>query len=542
VATAGLSEATVLAGRYRVERRLGQGGMGAVYLVRHVRTGERLALKLLHASIAGDAHALERFRREAQAPAQIDSDHVARVVDADVAPEIGGAPFLVMEYLRGSDLGQHLAARGRLTPPEVVGYLAQAARALDKAHALGIVHRDLKPENLFLAERDDGTVTLKIVDFGIARVGTAAPQTSTGQMLGTPLYMAPEQITGQSALIGPRTDVWAIGLIAFQLLTGRHYWVFESLPQLALRVTSQPMPAPSTLDAAIGPGFDAWFLRCCARPLEQRFGSVGEAVAALGFALGTAAPAGPAEAYGATQMAPATTAGHAARAYSGPPPVALAGTPAPAHPSSSAQGTLTGSRGNGTRNAVLIVAGVLVLGFGGIVAAIAFFANPFAPGSTDNPSAPTVTPTMAPAQPTRDPCQVSCAKLAECTGIIDPQCETSCKSLPAFAACASREGCPAIAACALGSVCGGKGPEGTMSCRATSDCEGQCVTRGGDTTPCVCGCEHLMAPEHAPELAANNVCSLVRCADACRKPVNGAACLRCFTARCLGESMACRAH
>src|SRR4051812_31839016 len=139
-----LSPGTVLGGRYRVERTLGQGGMGAVYLVRHVRTEEKLALKLLHAGIAGNAVLVERFRREARAPAQIDSDHVARVVDADVAPELGGAPFLVMEFLRGRDLGHEVESRGALPPGEVVSYLAQAARALDKAHALGIVHRDLK--------------------------------------------------------------------------------------------------------------------------------------------------------------------------------------------------------------------------------------------------------------------------------------------------------------------------------------------------------------------------------------------------------------
>src|SRR5580704_15655299 len=142
-ATEGLSAGTVLAGRYRVERALGRGGMGAVYLVRHVRTEERLALKLIHASIAGNPELVERFRREARAPAQIDSDHVVRVLDADVAPEIGGAPFLVMEFLRGRDLEHEIAARGRLPPEEVVSYLGQAARALDKAHRLGIVHREI---------------------------------------------------------------------------------------------------------------------------------------------------------------------------------------------------------------------------------------------------------------------------------------------------------------------------------------------------------------------------------------------------------------
>ena len=141
--------------------------MGAVYLVRHVNTDERLALKVLHATVLANAMAVERFRREARAPAQIDSDHVVRVTDADTAPELNGAPFLVMEFLKGQDL-EHEVEHGALPPDRVILYLKQTARALDKAHSLGIVHRDLKPENLFLAQRDDGTPCIKILDFGIA--------------------------------------------------------------------------------------------------------------------------------------------------------------------------------------------------------------------------------------------------------------------------------------------------------------------------------------------------------------------------------------
>jgi serine/threonine-protein kinase len=517
----------VLGARYRVERRLGQGGMGAVYLVRHVRTEERLALKLLHPSIAADTSAVERFRREATAPAQIDSDHVARVVDADVAPELGGAPFLVMEFLRGSDLGHLLAARGRLTPREVVDYLGQAARALDKAHALGIVHRDLKPENLFLAERDDGTASLKLVDFGIAKVGATSAQTATGQMLGTPLYMAPEQLGGHHVLVGPRTDVWAIGVIAFRLLTGRHYWVADSLPQLALMVTTQPMPAPSTLDPALGPAFDAWFFRCCARPVEQRFASVGEAVGALAAALGAGGAVTSSVAYAATAMAPAVSVGAA------PLPTASASAsasaPAPAKP-------------DGTRNAVLVVAGVLLLGFGALVVAIIVFANPFASRPAVG-SPPAVTPTPRDVPTTRDACPTFCAKLAQCTGISDPQCESNCKRMPAYAACATREGCPAIASCTIGATCGGKEPQGTMSCRATADCEGTCLMHGGDPTACNCACMHLMSPDRAPEIVANNDCALVRCSQSCRPPsVNTAACERCFSASCVAESLACKAR
>jgi predicted Ser/Thr protein kinase len=507
-----LPEGTVLAARYRVERQLGQGGMGSVYLVRHLRTQERLALKVLHAAVAADPRALERFRAEAQAPARIDSDHVARVVDADVAPELDGAPFLVMEYLRGRDLGKLLAERGRLAAPEVIDLLGQAARVLDKAHALGIVHRDLKPENLFLAERDDRTTFLKVLDFGVAKlVAEGGGATSTGQVLGTPLYMAPEQLT-HNALVGPRTDVWAVGLIAFRLLTGRYYWTFTTLEELLALVTSRPMPPPSATGAALGPAFDAWFQRCCARPIDQRFASVGEAVAALGQALGVKSSASSVDAYAATGLAPAASM-----------PLA------PAAP--------TGAAGNATRNAVLLVAAVLLAGFAALVGVIVLLR----PSPAESPAG--VRPAEPPAAPaSKDACTSSCARLAECTGISDPQCEANCKRSPAFAVCGAREGCEAVASCALGVACPGKAPQGTVSCRATADCEWQCLTRAGDPTPCMCSCAHLMAPDRANELAANNACGQVRCGDACRRPFNAAACLRCFEASCLSESLACKAR
>jgi serine/threonine protein kinase len=507
-----LPEGTVLAARYRVERQLGQGGMGSVYLVRHVRTQERLALKVLHASIAADPRALERFRGEAQAPARIDSDHVVRVVDADVAPELDGAPFLVMEYLRGRDLGQLLVERGRLTAPEVVDLLGQAARALDKAHALGIVHRDLKPENLFLAERDDHTASLKVLDFGVAKLVAAGGGTSTGQVLGTPLYMAPEQLT-DNTLVGPRTDVWAVGLIAFRLLTGRYYWTFTTLEELLALVTAGPMSPPSTVGAAFGPAFDAWFLRCCARPIDQRFASVGEAVTALGQALGVKSDASPVDAYAATGL--------------GLTPIALPVHPAPGpEPAPPPAGT------NATRNAVLVVAAVLLAGFAALVTAILLFAGP----------SPTAPPGSAGAPPAKDACTSTCARLAECTGISDPQCEANCKRTPALATCGAREGCEAISGCVLGATCSGKAPQGTMSCRATADCEWQCLTRAGDPTPCMCACMHLMTPDRANELTANNQCGAVRCGDACRKPFNAATCLRCFETSCASESLACKAR
>jgi serine/threonine-protein kinase len=288
-----ITPGTVIAGRYRIVKQLGEGGVGAVYLVQHVHTDERLALKVLHTQMAMDPTTIERFRTEARAPARIDSDHIVRVTDADVAPELRGAPFLVMEYLRGRDLGGEAEARHKLHPKEVVLYLRQTARALDKAHGIGIVHRDLKPENIFLSVREDGSPCVKLLDFGIAKLtggsaGSAPNQskTKTGAVFGTPLYMAPEQARAQAHLIGPHTDVWALGLIATRLLTGGDYWQAETLSDLIVQIVVDPIPPPSKKGSTFGPAFDAWFLRCCQRDPTQRFRSAGEAISELAAALG----------------------------------------------------------------------------------------------------------------------------------------------------------------------------------------------------------------------------------------------------------------
>jgi serine/threonine-protein kinase len=281
---------TVIAGRYRVERQLGQGGMGSVYLVQHVHTDQQLALKLLHAAVVSDEVALTRFRREARATAKVDSDHVVKVTDADVAPELGGVPFLVMEWLRGQSLEEIVSRAGTLPSEEVVLYLRQAARALDKAHAVGIVHRDLKPDNLFLTKREDGTPLLKILDFGIAKLtsGEDAQRlkaTGTGQVFGTPLYMSPEQIKAELDKICPQTDVWALGVIAHRLLLGAEPWAATTITALIAQIAYEPLPVPSKKGSTLGREFDAWFAKCCAREAGDRFASASQAVSALARAL-----------------------------------------------------------------------------------------------------------------------------------------------------------------------------------------------------------------------------------------------------------------
>ena len=287
-----LAPGLVISGRYRVEQLLGKGGMGAVYVVHHVKTEEKLALKVLHSTEMADAMALERFQREARAPARIDSDHVVRVTDADVAKELDGAPFLVMELLKGRDLDRELAEVGTLPPEVVIRYLRQLARALDKAHKLGIVHRDLKPENIFLSLRDDGTTQVKILDFGIAKLtqseaGSGA-KTATGALTGTPFYMAPEQLRGDNANVGGHTDIWAIGIIAHKMLTGADFWTASTVTQLVGQIVYEPIPKASERGASFGDAYDAWFAHCCARKAEERYATMSEAVEALATSLGVA--------------------------------------------------------------------------------------------------------------------------------------------------------------------------------------------------------------------------------------------------------------
>jgi predicted Ser/Thr protein kinase len=290
----------IIAARYKVVRELGRGGMGVVYLVEHMRTGDQLALKLLHGQGARNEQVIERFKREARASARIKSEHIVKVVDADVAPELEGAPFLVMELLNGTDLQKQLEKSGRMPPDQAIHYLGQAARALDKSHQMGIIHRDLKPENLFIHHREDGTTVLKILDFGISKVVagdggndmTGAGMTSTGAVMGTPLYMSPEQARGRVGEIGATTDVWAMGLISLQLLSGEIYWRANTVAELMVQILSDPLYVPSERWTWMPKAIDAWFTRSCARDPRARFQTVGEQIQALGAAMGIRSAAG----------------------------------------------------------------------------------------------------------------------------------------------------------------------------------------------------------------------------------------------------------
>jgi serine/threonine-protein kinase len=277
----------LVAGRYQPVRLIAKGGMGAVYEVEHARTGERLALKVLLSGVGASAEDLERFKREARASARIKSEHVVRVTDADVSPELDGAPFLVMELLEGMDLERKAAAE-RPDAATVVDWLRQIATAIDKAHRLGIVHRDLKPENIFLATSEDRPPIIKVLDFGIVKLAESSEErsraTGEGQIIGTPRYMAPEQASA-GARVGPATDRFALGLVAYRLLAGESYFRGDPINVLA-QLLYEPMRPPTERHPELGRAFDTWFARACHSDPEARFGSAAEQVESLAAALG----------------------------------------------------------------------------------------------------------------------------------------------------------------------------------------------------------------------------------------------------------------
>ncbi len=285
-----LSTGTVFAVDFKVVRPLRAGGMGAVYVVEQLSTGKQRALKLMMPELVGNPEIRERFEREAKVAAAIESDHVVETVTAGVDAE-SGAPYLVMELLRGEELADAAARTGPLPVADVGEIFDQIGHALEQAHSQGLVHRDLKPENIYLcvSKRRDVGFTAKILDFGIAKLVADGMQKTGTQPLGSPLYMAPEQ-TDRKGRICPATDVWALGLIAFYLLTGKSFWVEAdggSLPQLLREIVFEPIPAASVRAAELEvasllpAGFDAWFARCVDRDVDARFGDAGEATRAF---------------------------------------------------------------------------------------------------------------------------------------------------------------------------------------------------------------------------------------------------------------------
>ncbi|HMJ55645.1 MAG TPA: serine/threonine-protein kinase [Polyangiaceae bacterium] len=272
----------VVAGKYRIDSVIGEGGMGYVVVAHHLQLDTKVAIKLLRAELATSAEAVERFAREARAAVRITSPHVARVFDVGTLDT--GAPYMVMEFLEGDDLSSLIQKRGTLPIHEAVDYVLQACEAIAEAHAAGIVHRDLKPANLFCARRPDGTVTIKVLDFGISKLtggaGAALNHTKTTAIMGSPFYMSPEQMESTRG-VDIRTDIWGLGVILYELVTGRTPFEGNALPEVCLRVATQ-QPAPMrTLRADAPAALELVILRCLEKDRDKRYGSVARLAVAL---------------------------------------------------------------------------------------------------------------------------------------------------------------------------------------------------------------------------------------------------------------------
>jgi serine/threonine protein kinase len=288
-----LTPGELFARDFRVLRPLAEGGMGSVYRVEQLSTGRERALKIMHPQFARDEDTRARFTQEAKVGSRIKSEHVVEVVAAGV-DEISGVPWLAMELLEGVELSDFLRQRGRLSAGEVLELMGQLCHGLGEAHRVGLVHRDLKPQNVFVARshRQGATVLVKVLDFGVAKLVQEGRIGEATQAVGTPRWMAPEQ-TEVSEAISPAADVWSLGLMAFNLLTGFIYWRTggtnaTQLPALMREMLVEPLVPASVRAAEYGlvaavlpPGFDAWFARCVDREPKQRFADANIAFDAL---------------------------------------------------------------------------------------------------------------------------------------------------------------------------------------------------------------------------------------------------------------------
>jgi serine/threonine-protein kinase len=359
----------MVAGKYRVEGTLGAGGMGMVVAALHEQLGQRVAIKVMKVSDAHDQMAVGRFLREARAAVALANEHVTRVLDVGTLEN--GAPYMVMEYLAGVDLGEMLKRDGPLTVPTAVEVILQACEALAEAHARGIVHRDLKPANLFATVRSDGTRLVKVLDFGISKtadfggVDSGQNLTHSGMVMGSPGYMSPEQVRNAKT-VDARTDIWALGVILYELLTGVSPFAGDSLGDVIAKIVAQdPKPIwelrrdiPQDLVATIG--------YCLARDPQARIQTVADLATRLGpFAVG--------EAILSVRRVHALAGGSAAAAQSGPGIAAARTgdrTPTPtdrAWMGSSANAVIRPHR----HGWLIVLAATLVLGVAGIAGFLA---------------------------------------------------------------------------------------------------------------------------------------------------------------------------
>jgi len=280
-----VKEGDILASKYRVEKVLGVGGMGVVVAAHHLELDQRVALKFLLPQAAESEELVERFLREARASVRLKGTHVAKTLD--VGRLENNCPYIVMEFLEGHDLHAELRSdKGPLPVETAMSYVLQAAEGLAEAHSRGIVHRDLKPGNLFLTNGVDGRPLVKVLDFGISKTldsgigGEGLSLTRTEMLLGSPLYMSPEQMRS-SKHVDERSDLWALGAIAYELLTGKVPFEADTILELCFKVAQERPASPQTHRAALPEELCAAILKCLEKDPADRFANVGELARAL---------------------------------------------------------------------------------------------------------------------------------------------------------------------------------------------------------------------------------------------------------------------
>ena len=278
---------TLIAGKYRITREIGRGGMAAVYEALHVDIGKRVAVKVLDAELINSTVVVERFLREARAAAAVNSPYICDVYDAGKLED--GRPFLLLELLEGDSLYERMVKVRRFDPDFVIQVFSQVCRGLSKAHGAGIIHRDLKPENIFLTKTDDGEVLAKLLDFGLAKFYAPvdggpiqARLTREGAVFGTPAYMSPEQVQGAQEQVDQRADLWAIGCMVYECFTGRTVWTTEQgVAMIFAQIATADLPVPSARRPDLPHAFDSWFFKALARNPIDRFQTARELADAL---------------------------------------------------------------------------------------------------------------------------------------------------------------------------------------------------------------------------------------------------------------------
>jgi len=419
-------EGEVIGGKYRVERILGIGGMGVVVAAKHLQLEQKVALKFLRPEAKDNSEVVERFTREARAAVKIQSEHVGRVID--VGQLESGDLFMVMEYLEGRDLSEILESEGRLSPARAVEYVLQACEAIGEAHANGIIHRDLKPANLFLARRVDGSQIIKVLDFGISKLtlsrlglpdlATDPSLTNPTAVMGSPLYMSPEQMHS-SVRVDARSDIWALGVMLYEMVSGKTPFEEESIPLIHAAILHNPPPPLKDKVPNLPPRFEAILGRCLEKDPTKRYADVAELAVAL-------APISPRQGRVTTEKLGRLQ--KAIRISERPP--GDVSVPDPNAPASTITAWGEGKRSGRSRS--LVAVAFLVLAAGAAAGAFALKrGNPFAalsgahtpaaapppsPLATEVPPAATPTPTETPAVETTAPRAIPSASATSSAG------------------------------------------------------------------------------------------------------------------------------